>query len=193
MNRIKSLRIVSCALTLSLFFVTLTTAQTLWSPTPAVIEWSSDYALHTYFNNRFLESPGNGMSRMYADPMRVHDLMRLRITSTDTYKLERVELVGVAMHDKPVAFTRAAHGSKFLEPRPLTISEERALVELASGETISVHSDKTGRRVVGALRAKQECLHCHAGYKAGDLLGALSYRLTAADHPSPVASLSRMF
>ena len=178
MSPIRLCRIAACVLTLSVFCVTQITAQT---------QWSSDYALHTYFNNRFLESPGNGMTRMYGDPMRVHDLMRLRITSADTYKLERVELVGVAMHDKPVAYTRASHGGRFLEARALTAFEERALVELASGETVSVQADKTGRLVVGALRAKQDCLHCHPGYKSGDLLGALSYRLTPAGDLPPVA------
>ena len=157
--------VVSCAFAATLF---------------ADIQWSSDYAMHTDFNKRFLESKGNGISRMYADTMQVHDSMRLRITSADIYKLEAVELVGVAMHDKPVAFSRAVHGnlSKLLESRPLTAFEERALGELKAGETVSVQVEKSGRFVVGALRAKQDCVQCHAGYKTGDLLGALSYRLT---------------
>ena len=31
--------------------------------------------------------------------------------------------------------------------------------------------------VVGAVRAKQFCVGCHAGYADGDVLGALSYHL----------------
>jgi hypothetical protein len=119
------------------------------------------------------------MNRMYDDPMQLEDSMRLRITWADTYKLGSVELIGVAMHEPPVAFTASAHpiSSQFLEPRALTSFEERALVELNAGETASVHTDKTGRFVVGALRAKEDCLQCHKSHKVGDLLGALTYRL----------------
>ena len=169
MNPVRYFRRIACSLMVTLSLAALA----------ADVQWTSDYAMHTYFNGRFLESPGNGVGRMIQDPMRVYDSMRLRITSNNTYKLESVELVGVVMHQTPVAFTRASHGiSSYLQPRPLTLFEERALVELTAGETVAVDADKTGRYVVGALRAKQSCLQCHKSYKVGDLLGALSYRLT---------------
>ena len=168
MNPVRYFRRIACSLLVTLSLAAL----------PTDVQWTSDYAMHTYFNGRFLESPGNGVGRMIQDPMRVHDSMRLRITN-NTYKLASVELVGVVMHQTPVAFTRASHGmGSYLQPRPLTVFEERALVELTAGETVAVDADKTGRYVVGALRAKQSCLQCHKSYKAGDLLGALSYRLT---------------
>jgi len=169
MNPVRYFGRIACSLLVTLSLAAL----------PTDVQWTSDYAMHTYFNGRFLESPGNGVGRMIQDPMRVYDSMRLRITSNNTYKLESVELVGVVMHQTPVAFTRASHGmGSYLQPRPLTVFEERALVELTAGETVAVDADKTGRYVVGALRAKQSCLQCHKSYKAGDLLGALSYRLT---------------
>ena len=34
--------------------------------------------------------------------------------------------------------------------------------------------------VVGALRAREGCLHCHEGHETGDLFGAFSYRLEVA-------------
>ena len=188
MNPVKYFRKVAFPLMVTLSGAVLITAQNV-RPSTTGVQWSSDYAMHTYFNDRFLESPGNGVGRMVADPMRVHDSMRLRITSNDAYNLEAVELVGVVMHDKPVAFTRTVHcvGARFLAARPLTAFEERALVELTAGETVAVDANKTGRYVVGALRAKQDCLQCHKSYKTGDLLGALSYRLTPVNLVDSVA------
>jgi hypothetical protein len=159
-----------------LLIATFVFAATLFADT----SWSSDYAMHAYFNNRFLESKGNGISRIYADPMQVHDSMRLRITSGDTYRLEAVELIGVAMHEKPVAFSRTPHSALKSLPRSLTAFEQRALTELSAGETVSVYVGNPERFVVGALRAQRGCLQCHGGHKTGDLLGALSYRLTPA-------------
>jgi hypothetical protein len=153
-------------------------------PALANVEWNSDYALHDYFTNRFLESRGNGPNRMGDDPMQLHDSMRLRITSvpTETLKLEVVNLIGVAMHERPEAFMVSNHRSLGLQirSRPPTPFEERALLELTSGENVAAHTDATGRFVVGALRAKAECVQCHRAYKTGDLLGALSYRLIPA-------------
>lgn len=187
MNPVRHFRRIACLLMVTFSWVALITAQNV-RPTIKEVQWSSDYAMHTYFNERFLESPGNGVGRMIADPMRVHDSMRLRITSNDAYKLEAVELVGIVMHDNPVGFRRAVHSgsSAFLAPRPLTAFEKRALVELTAGETVAVDADKGGRNVVGALRAKRECLQCHKSYKDGDLLGALSYRLTRVNSADPV-------
>lgn len=151
-------------------------------PALANIEWNSDYALHDYFTNRFLESRGNGPNRMIDDPMQLHDSMRLRITSvpSETLKLEAVNLIGVAMHERPEAFMVSNHRSLGLQIRSPTSFEERALLELSSGESVAAHTDDTGRLVVGALRAKAECVQCHRAYKTGDLLGALSYRLIPA-------------
>ncbi len=174
-------------------------------PALANVQWPTDFAMHTYFADRFLESRGNGVNRMYDEPMQLQDSMRLRITSAvpsrnlqfspvDAYKLDRVELIGVAMHDKPVAFRSVNHRSltTLLQGRPLTVFEERALVELTAGETASIHTETAERFVVGALRAQQDCLECHKAYKPGDLLGALSYRLTpAAPLNSAVASSIR--
>ena len=156
--------VVSCAFAATLF---------------ADIQWSSDYAMHTDFNKRFLESKGNGISRMYADTMQVHDSMRLRITSADIYKLEAVELVGVrvrVLEPEPLDDRRTPATPR--DSRPPTACAPRPLREPKACETVSVQVEKSGRFVVGALRAKQDCVQCHAGYKTGDLLGALSYRLT---------------
>src|SRR5262245_61385526 len=132
MNPIRYFRWVACPLM-------VTTVAVLWAAPN--LQWTSAYAMHTYFNNRFLESAGRGVGRMMAIGMQVDDSMRLRTTSNGAYKLESVELVGVAMHDKPVAFSAAAHNiARYLQPRPLTAFEERALVELTAGETVAVNT-----------------------------------------------------
>ncbi|HZI51711.1 MAG TPA: hypothetical protein VFE29_07800 [Terriglobia bacterium] len=168
-------------------------------PALADVEWSSDYAMHTYFTERFLESRGNGPNRMLDEPMRLQDSMRLRLTSApsrpspvETYKLLAVELIGVAMHETPEAFTSAKHRGLpvHLRGRPLTAFEERALLELTAGETAAVYTDDEGRFVVGALRAKEECLYCHRAYKDGDLLGALSYRLIPAERRNSAVAVN---
>jgi hypothetical protein len=151
-------------------------------PQFANVQWSSDYDLHAYFVDRFLESPGNGISRVYQAPMSIRDSMRLRITSRDTYRLESFDLIGVGKHPDPVAFLGRRHQTVSLnrQTRALTAFEERAVAELKAGEDVAVEANETGRFVVGALRAQEDCLKCHGG-KTGDVLGALSYRLTSAE------------
>jgi hypothetical protein len=149
-------------------------------PMLANVQWSSDYDLHAYFVDRFLESPGNGISRVYQDPMALLESMRLRITSRDTYRLESLDLIGVGKHPEPVVFLGRRHQTVSMnrQTRPLSSFEKRAIAELRAGEDVAVQADDVSRVVVGALRARQDCLKCHGG-ETGDVLGALSYRLTA--------------
>jgi len=178
----------------------LTGAETLYTTTEllkrlrpqlANVQWSSDYDLHTYFVDRFLESPGNGISRVYQDPMSLRDSMRLRITSRDTYKIESFDLIGVGKHLDPVAFLGRRHQTVVLnrETRPLTAFEQRAVAELKAGEDVAVENNETGHFVVGALRAQEDCLKCHGG-KTGDVLGALSYRLISAQPVNSAVALN---
>jgi hypothetical protein len=151
-------------------------------PLLANVQWSSDYDLHAYYVDRFLESEGNGISRVYQPPMSIRESMRLRITSRETYRLDSFDLIGVGKHPDPVAFLGRHHQtvSMLRQTRPLTSFESRAVGELIAGEDVSVETNPAGHFVVGALRAKEDCLKCHGG-KAGDVLGALSYRLSRAE------------
>jgi len=160
-------------------------------PQLANVQWSSDYDLHTYFVDRFLESEGNGISRVYQDPMSLRDSMRLRITSRDTYKIEGFDLIGVGKHPDPVAFLGRRHQTVVLnrQTRALTAFEQRAVAELKAGEDVAVETNETGRFVVGALRAQEDCLKCHGG-KTGDVLGALSYRLISAKPVNSAVALN---
>jgi hypothetical protein len=145
------------------------------------VQWSSDHDLHAFYVDRFLESEGNGITRVVQIPMAIQESMRLRITSRDTYKLDSLDLIGVGKHPDPVAFLGRSHRTVWTqrETRPLSAFEKRAIAELTAGEDVAVESDYNGRLVVGALRAQEDCLKCH-GAKTGDVLGALVYRLTPA-------------
>ncbi len=48
-----------------------------------------------------------------------------------------------------------------------------------SGEDLFLRSTEAGVRMVGSLRAANQCVKCHDGQR-GDLLGAFSYRLRPA-------------
>jgi len=160
-------------------------------PLLANVQWSSDYDLHAYFVDRFLESEGNGISRVYQPPMSIRESMRLRITSRETYSLDSFDLIGVGKHPDPVAFLGRHHESVAMlrQTRPLTSFESRAVAELIAGEDVAVEANQAGRFVVGALRAKEDCLKCHGG-KTGDVLGALSYRLTPAEPRNSVVAVN---
>jgi hypothetical protein len=157
---------------------------------PADERWASEFEMHGYFFDQFMESPGNGFSRMGMRPMMIWPTMRLTIEceskdkamsiAQGQYKLDSLELIGVAKHPSPVAFVTSNHGSYARQTRTLTAFEQEALIQLRGGKTlISRMEDSTHAAVIGTVQAREECLYCHGDYKAGDLLGAFSYRLSA--------------
>jgi hypothetical protein len=99
----------------------------------------------------------------------------------DDWKVVRLELVSLLKHDPPAVYL-----SKNLPrmdelqgapTRPLNGFEVNALPRLGSGDEDVVVEDLPGVvRMVGALRAGEDCLACHRGSR-GDLLGAFSYEL----------------
>jgi len=60
--------------------------------------------------------------------------------------------------------------------RPLDGFERDALEKLRGGEELVVEENPDELRMLGPLRALEECRHCHE-VKADELLGAFSYRL----------------
>lgn len=154
--------------------------------------WSSDAAMHRQFVERFHSAVGLGRTRMVSPSLRVHDDMLLTLTAPDDggapattlrYRLERLELVGIARHAPPVAFVIDSHTdrSRVERTRPLSGFEQRALVSLSSAGDVVAETTSTGKNVLGAIRATAECTSCHATSKAGDILGAFSYRLARVD------------
>jgi hypothetical protein len=142
--------------------------------------------MHNHFTRAFLGAAGNGYSRMLAPPMRVTDSMWLT-PDAGGYKLGSLELIGIAKHDTPVAFTDVFHeiAESRRETRALTAFEQKAIATLRTGGGSVVVEEKGNRRVVvGALRATAACKYCHPNYQEGDLLGALTYRLDRAKLPA---------
>ena len=94
------------------------------------------------------------------------------------WRLHRVELVGLILHDEPVGYASeslprmgetATHAV-----RPLTEFEAAALPKLAAGAWVRAAADRYRLRALGALPAARACAECH-GVPVGTLLGALSY------------------
>ncbi|MFZ5638536.1 MAG: hypothetical protein ACOY82_18310 [Pseudomonadota bacterium] len=150
--------------------------------------------MHDAFVLAFVDSEGFGRTRL--TPMQ-----RLR----NTYRtggatpmwVERLELIGIAKHDPPQAFSAGFDAFQHPEdsgPRPprregrrLSADERAALRALESGERLVVRDDADGLRVVGPISAGGECLGCHRGARAGDMLGALVYTL----RPLPASAPAR--
>jgi hypothetical protein len=61
------------------------------------------------------------------------------------------------------------------ETRSLDFFELAGLAELREGKTTFVRHKENIVRMLGALRATEQCLKCHSEASKGDLLGALSY------------------
>ena len=90
----------------------------------------------------------------------------------------KIELIGVVIHEKPVAYL-SANLPKMDElrkalTRPLDAFEMEALEKLRKGEDLFARGTADKARMVGAIRATKQCLECH-GASRGDLLGAFSY------------------
>ena len=104
------------------------------------------------------------------------------------WTLDRVELIGLLLHDEPVAYASAdlprMGETATHETRPLTDFEAAALPKLAAGEWVVAAADDYRLRAVGALPAAKACAACH-GVEEGRLLGALSYDFT---RPTPTSS-----
>ena len=150
--------------------------------------WTSDADLHAHFLNQFRAAVGLGVIRMPSLRAPFNRLLTLRVPNSEDpsadpvvlhYGLADPELIGIATRATPVAFVarHEADASAATRTRPLTALEQRALTTVRAGSNVTGETTSDGRHVVGAVRATSECLACHATFKTGDLLGALSYRL----------------
>jgi len=164
---------------------------------PANSVWTSEQAMNDAFIVQFNNTGNFGSGRMPAPTMRIDPGMRLLLTDqmqidgpmktvSAAYRIYSLELIGIAMHDPPVAFVVVRHkdNAASLNNRILTDFEVNALKELLAGKQVVDQQEKTDRIVVGAVRAEQSCIQCHDGAKVGDLLGAFSYHLSLVDKPA---------
>jgi hypothetical protein len=141
-------------------------------------QWESCEEMHDMYTRRFAAARGFGLSRMpqpaMSDRTGVLDSGRVK------YSLDSIELVGLLKPGAPVVYVPGPHTEKpaDFKSRPLGEFEDAAIAAFRQGKDIVSTTDASGSlRCVGALRARESCVGCHQDKKAGDLLGAFSYRL----------------
>ena len=98
----------------------------------------------------------------------------------EQWEVWRLELVGLLLHEKPVAYV-TEHLPRMDElgeapTRSLDRFEMSALERLRRGEDLLYTEAPGSMRVLGAIRSVKQCVGCHGGER-GDLLGAFSYTL----------------
>jgi len=102
---------------------------------------------------------------------------------TERWAVEQLDLISLLLHEKPVAYVSAKLPKmdelRGAPTRQLDEVEAEGLQALRNGEDLFVHSTEAGVRMVGSVRAANQCVKCHDGNR-GDLLGAFSYRLRPA-------------
>ena len=99
--------------------------------------------------------------------------------STD-WRIHRLELVSLLKSSRPAVYV-SEHLPRMAElrdapTRPLDGFEAAMLPALQQGEDLKLDYGSDTIRMLGAIRAGEQCLKCHDGQR-GDLLGAFSYRL----------------
>ena len=137
---------------------------TLCGPGPRDASAEAYGRMHETVVNKFVATPGFGLARMG---------QTLQFVAADVSGVQSIELVGVALHDSPVAYVDDSANT-----RTLTLVQRASLRRLDAGEELVVQ----GATALGAIRARAECRRCHLGHETGDLLGAFAYRYRT--HPS---------
>jgi hypothetical protein len=181
MNRNVTAAMIGCVSLLGGAFVTAQqdprTALTALLQPP---QWESCDEMHDMYTRRFANARGFGLARMpqpgMTDRSGVLDTGRIR------YALDSIELVGLLKPGTPIAYVPDLHTERpsaaDFKSRPLTEAEDAAIAAFRQGRDIVSTRDASGALLcVGALRAKESCVGCHQDKKAGDLLGAFSYRM----------------
>ncbi len=102
----------------------------------------------------------------------------------DTWKVGTIDLVGLLLHETPVAYISAnlprMDELRGAPTRPLDPFEAQGLEHLRGGQDLFVRGSDKRVRMLGAVRSVKQCLACHGGDR-GDLLGAFSYTLRRGD------------
>jgi hypothetical protein len=96
------------------------------------------------------------------------------------WKVERVELVSLRKAAGPHAYLSSEvpdlKALRNADTRLLDDFEIRALAQLHAAKNVVIEQTDGLVRMVGALRAGNNCLRCHAGAR-GELIGAISYEI----------------
>jgi hypothetical protein len=152
--------------------------------------WSSVTQMHAVYVEKFIQSSGFGVARMTQDLRNFSEL----VLHGQPHVVERVELIGLVKHPEPTAYVVpwgppqkaffTTNSARHVKTRALTAFETNALVELRKGGNEFVGMDNGAPAILGAVRARRECLKCHDG-ESGALLGAFSYSMALSAKPAP--------
>ena len=143
--------------------------------------------MHDDFVDAFVDSQGFGKTRVTPMMVRMRHY-QFEGFGDDGRCVRDVELVGIARHDPPVVYPANFMGFQHhdgdaalrlpaMPARTLQAWERDAVATLEAGRPIVLHTTPGGERAMGAIRARRDCLSCHADHREGDVLGALSYGL----------------
>jgi len=103
------------------------------------------------------------------------------------WQVTRLDLVSLLKHETPVAYvSRNLPQMDDLDDAPTRLLDEferAALERLRSEEDLVIDEAGDRIRMLGSLRAAEDCVACHS-VRRGDLLGAFSYELTPVSPPS---------
>lgn len=108
-------------------------------------------------------------------------------TSADRVKLQRLDLIGLLLHKQPVAYVSdnlpRMEELRAAPTRPLDEFEILGLSALRGGDDLFVRERGTECRMLGGIRAAQQCLTCHE-VERGEMLGAFSYTFSYLREPT---------
>jgi hypothetical protein len=106
--------------------------------------------------------------------------LRKPLSLAGRWNVERLELVGLVVHEKPVVYVSELLPRMDIlrdaAVRPPDSFETAGLANLKDGQTLFLREHGKRIRLLGAIRATMQCTACH-GCERGELLGAFSYVL----------------
>jgi hypothetical protein len=130
----------------------------------------------------FVAEDGFGMRRIVTMPK-----ARAIVLPTDStgqkYRIESMDLIGLIPDSQPAVYLASANRHrprpKDVKKRALDEFETEAVANFDKRELMWKMSDKNVR-MVGVLRATQDCMSCHKT-KEGEILGAFTYVLVPGE------------
>lgn len=133
-------------------------------------------------DRNFVEFPPLVMSLKYLKDLVSSEGSSEVAADEGMWRLDELQLVGLLMHDHPIVYDRQFRGTQSGSrsiTRDLDLVEAELLEELSNGADLSFSWDEghSSLLMLGAIRAKANCLKCH-DVNQNDLLGAFAYRIT---------------
>jgi hypothetical protein len=150
-------------------------------PKDAGALWDGPQALHNdaYIDFAYPAGSGYVKDRRHVAGFLPHGFSKVP-EPKEHWVVENIDLVSLLLHPQPLAYVSAdlprMDELREAPTRELDAFEAAALGRLLGGETLTVGEAGDHLRMLGSIRAVEQCVKCHGGER-GDLLGAFSYTL----------------